>query len=146
MKSTLTRLLCSSGCTCLFHTDYIIWHFVFEPKNLIGSFESEHFTFYRYILHVYKASIHKDVLFSFKSKRKYTENVSLCCGWHRREYAVCIQWIFSKKTEETNCWKQSVISLSVNGTVTSLPVFIQNKCNCVQKTNKAFTGLEWHWG
>ncbi len=40
----------------------------------------------------------------------------------------------------------SVIYLAVNGTVTSLPVFIQNILNCVLKTNKAFTGLERHWG
>ncbi len=36
----------------------------------------------------------------------------------------------------------SVIYLAVNGTVTSLPVFIQNILNCVPKTNKAFTGLD----
>ncbi len=40
----------------------------------------------------------------------------------------------------------SVISLAVSGTVTSLPVFIQNILNVVQKTNKAFTGLERHGG
>ncbi len=40
----------------------------------------------------------------------------------------------------------SVIYLSVNGTVTSLPVFIQNILNCVLKTNEAFTGLERHGG
>ncbi len=40
----------------------------------------------------------------------------------------------------------SVIYLAVNGTVTSLPVFIQNILNCVQKTNKAFTGSERHRG
>ncbi len=38
----------------------------------------------------------------------------------------------------------SGIYLAVNGTVTSLPVFIQNILNCVLKTNKAFTGLERH--
>ncbi len=38
----------------------------------------------------------------------------------------------------------SVIYLAVNGTVTSLPVFIQNILNCVPKTNEAFTGLEQH--
>ncbi len=32
----------------------------------------------------------------------------------------------------------SVNYLAVNGTVTSLPVFIQNILNCVPKTNKAF--------
>uniref|UniRef100_A0A8C1YN46 Ependymin-like 1 n=1 Tax=Cyprinus carpio TaxID=7962 RepID=A0A8C1YN46_CYPCA len=31
---------------------------------------------------------------------------------------------------------------AVYGTVSSLPVFIQNILNCVLKTNKAFTGLE----
>ncbi len=36
----------------------------------------------------------------------------------------------------------SVIYLAVNGTVTSLQVFIQNILNSVPKTNKAFTGLE----
>ncbi len=40
----------------------------------------------------------------------------------------------------------SVIYLAVNGTVTSLPVFIQNILNCVPGTNKAFTGLERHGG
>ncbi len=40
----------------------------------------------------------------------------------------------------------SVIYLAVNGTVTSLPVFIQNILNCVPRTNKAFTGLERHGG
>ncbi len=41
---------------------------------------------------------------------------------------------------------ESEIYLAVNGTVTSLPVFIQNIFNCVQKTKKAFTGLERHGG
>ncbi len=40
----------------------------------------------------------------------------------------------------------SVNCLAVNGTVTSLLVFIQNILNCVPKTNKAFTGLERNWG
>ncbi len=39
----------------------------------------------------------------------------------------------------------SVYYLAVNGTVTSLPVFIQNILNCVPKTNEAFTGLERHY-
>ncbi len=38
----------------------------------------------------------------------------------------------------------SVIYLAVNGTVTSLPVFIQNILNCVPRTNEAFMGLERH--
>ncbi len=40
----------------------------------------------------------------------------------------------------------SAIYYAVNGTVTSLPVFIQNILNCVPKTNKAFTSLERHGG
>ncbi len=40
----------------------------------------------------------------------------------------------------------SAIYLAVNGTVTSLPVFIQNILNCVLKTNEAFTGSERHVG
>ncbi len=40
----------------------------------------------------------------------------------------------------------SVIYLAVNGTVSSIPVFIQDILNCFQKTNKAFTGLEWDEG
>ncbi len=40
----------------------------------------------------------------------------------------------------------SVNCLAVNGTVTSLPVFIQNILNCVPKMNEAFTGLERHGG
>ncbi len=40
----------------------------------------------------------------------------------------------------------SAIYYAVNGTVTSLPVFIQNILNCVPKTNEAFTGLERHGG
>ncbi len=40
----------------------------------------------------------------------------------------------------------SVIYLAVNGTVTSLPVFIQNILNCVPKMIEAFTGLERHVG
>ncbi len=40
----------------------------------------------------------------------------------------------------------SGIYLAVNGTVTSLLVYIQNILNCVPKTNEAFTGLERHGG
>ncbi len=40
----------------------------------------------------------------------------------------------------------SVNCLAVNGTVTSLPVFILNILNCVLKMNEAFTGFERHGG
>ncbi len=40
----------------------------------------------------------------------------------------------------------SAIYYAVNGTVTSLPDFIQNILNCVPKMNKAFMGLERHGG
>ncbi len=39
----------------------------------------------------------------------------------------------------------SVIYLAVNGTVTSLPVLIQNTLICVLKMNEGFMGLE-HMG
>ncbi len=116
-------------------------------------------------------------------------SASLCCGWYRRAYAVCIQWIISKmalrwrgqrgdellkksliffvykkysrriiKFRLNHWWQMdypddafhtflgidSVIYLVVNGTVTSLPVFIWNILICVPKTNKAFMGLERH--
>ncbi len=118
-------------------------------------------------------------------------SVSLCCGWHRTAYAVCVQRILSKMALRWHGWDEllnkvvifvffgykkysrSFITLllnhwwqmdysddashtslgldsgnylAVNGTVTSLPVFIQNILNCVLKTNKAFTGLERHGG
>ncbi len=38
----------------------------------------------------------------------------------------------------------SVIYFAVNGTVTSLPVFIKNILNCVLKMNEDFTGSERH--
>ncbi len=38
------------------------------------------------------------------------------------------------------------LTVLLSGTLTSLPVFIQNILNCVLKTNKAFTGLERHGG
>ncbi len=38
----------------------------------------------------------------------------------------------------------SAIYLAVNGTFTSLPVFIQNILICVLKTNEAFSGSERH--
>ncbi len=40
----------------------------------------------------------------------------------------------------------SVIYLAVNGTITSLPVFIQNILKCVLKMNEAFMGLDRHGG
>ncbi len=40
----------------------------------------------------------------------------------------------------------STVYLAVNGTVTSLPVFIYNIFNCVPKTKEAFTDLERHGG
>ncbi len=40
----------------------------------------------------------------------------------------------------------SAIYLAVNGTVTSLLVFIQNILNCALKTSEAFTGSERHGG
>ncbi len=51
-----------------------------------------------------------------------------------------------KENKNNDFYSKTVlfIYLSDNGTVTSLPVFIQNILNCVPKINKAFTGLEQH--
>ncbi len=40
----------------------------------------------------------------------------------------------------------SAIYFTVNGTVTGLPVFIQNILNCVPKSNEAFYGFGTIWG
>ncbi len=40
----------------------------------------------------------------------------------------------------------SAIYLAVSGTVTSLPVFIQNILNCVPRMNETFMGSEQHGG
>ncbi len=53
---------------------------------------------------------------------------------------------YSDDVFQTFLGLDSVNCLAVNGTVTSLPVFIQNILNCVPKTNEAFTGLERHGG
>ncbi len=48
---------------------------------------------------------------------------------------------YSEDVFRTFLGLDSANCLAVNGTVTSLPVFIQNILNCVPKTNKAFTGV-----
>ncbi len=49
---------------------------------------------------------------------------------------------------QTALWPswQCAFCLAVNGTVTCLPVFIQNILNCAPRTNEAVTGLERHGG
>ncbi len=58
--------------------------------------------------------------------------------WWQMDYSIYVFHTFLG-LDSVNC-------LAVNGTVTNLPVFIQNIWNCVPKRNKAFTGLERHWG
>ncbi len=56
----------------------------------------------------------------------------------------CVQKVFSSLFDDvfnTFLGLDSVIYLAVNGTVTNLPVFIQNVLNCAP-----ITGLEWHGG
>ncbi len=53
---------------------------------------------------------------------------------------------YSDDVFDTFLCLDSVNCLAVSGTVTNLPVYIQNILNCVLKTNKAFTGLERHGG
>ncbi len=56
------------------------------------------------------------------------------------------QMDYSDDVSHTFLGLDSANCLAVNGTVTSLLVFIQNILNCVLKTNEAFTGLEQHGG
>ncbi len=62
------------------------------------------------------------------------------------EWYVATKILFENKIKMTTLFLglDSVIYLAVNGTVTSLPVFLQNILNCVTKTKEAFTGLERH--
>uniref|UniRef100_A0A9J7XI29 Stathmin-like 3 n=1 Tax=Cyprinus carpio carpio TaxID=630221 RepID=A0A9J7XI29_CYPCA len=48
------------------------------------------------------------------------------------------------RAEHVDSSRRPLIYLAIYGTVTSLPVFIQNILNCVPKTDEAFTGLEQH--
>ncbi len=80
------------------------------------------------------------------------------CWIHVFVYFLCVQKVFSSLhkihieplmtdgTIQTICFYtflclNSVIYLAVNGTVTSLPVFIQNILNCFPRTNKDL----WVW-
>ncbi len=49
---------------------------------------------------------------------------------------------YSDNAFHTFLGQDSENCLAVNGTFTSIPVFIQNILNSVLKTNEAFTGLE----
>ncbi len=56
------------------------------------------------------------------------------------------QMDYSDNAFHTFLGQDSENCLAVNGTFTSIPVFIQNILNSVLKTNEAFTGLEQHGG
>ncbi len=78
----------------------------------------------------------KVVIFIFFAYKKYSRRFIKfrLNHWWQMDY-------FDKVFHTFLCL-DSVNYLAVNGTVTSLLVFIQNILNCVLKTNKAFTGLE----
>ncbi len=84
--------------------------------------------------------LNKVVIFVFFAYKKYSRSfITLRLNhWWQMDY---FDDVF-----HTFLGLDSVIYLAVNGTVTSLLVFIQNILNCVPKTNKAFTGLEQHGG
>ncbi len=84
--------------------------------------------------------LNKVVIFVFFAYKKYShsfEKLRLNHWW---------QMDYFDDVFHTFLGLDSVMYSAVNGTVTCLPVFIQNILNCVPKTNKAFTGLERHGG
>ncbi len=89
----------------------------------------------------------------------WTEIVHPCVCWKKRSLFFFADKKYSgqfRKYQLNHWWQMDYpgnafhtflgldieIYLVVNGTVTRLPVFIQNIIKCVPKTNKAFTGLE----
>ncbi len=66
-------------------------------------------------------------LFYFRTKSPSLHNSQIVNHWWQMEYSGDVFHTFLDL--------DSVIYLAVNGTVTSLPVFIQNILNCVPKTN-----------
>ncbi len=84
--------------------------------------------------------LNKVVIFVFFAYKKYSRRFikfRLNYWW---------QIVYFDDVFDTFLGLDSVIYLAVNGTVTSLPVLIQNILNCVLKMNEAFTGLERHGG
>ncbi len=84
--------------------------------------------------------LNKVVIFVFYVYKKYS------CSFVKLQLKHWWQMDYFDNVFHTFMGLESVNSLAVNGTVTSLPVFIQNILNCVPKMNKAFTGLERHGG
>ncbi len=84
--------------------------------------------------------LNKVVIFVFFAYKKYSRSFIMfqLNHWWQMDYFGDVFLTFLG-LDSVNC-------LAVNGTVTSLLVFIQNILNCVPKTNKAFTGLERHGG
>ncbi len=82
----------------------------------------------------------KVVIFIFFVDKKYSG--------HFRKYRLNHWWQMDYPGDAFHTFLDldSESYLAVNGTVTSLPVFIQNIVKCVPTMNKAFTGLERHGG
>ncbi len=84
--------------------------------------------------------LNKVVIFVFFAYKKYSRSfitLQLNHWWQMDNFNDVFHTFLG--LDSANC-------LAVNGMVTSLPDFIQNILNCVQKTNEAFTGLEQHGG
>ncbi len=113
-----------------------------------------------YFLYTKKTNI--TTLFNNSSNLHCCRAILKSLHWTQNAYAVLCQphhtdafssfiyaWIWTQTayargvadTEQRTHFAFSVIYLAVNGTVTSLPVFIQNILNCVPKMNETFTGL-----
>ena len=84
--------------------------------------------------------LNKVVIFVFFMYKKYSRRfITLRLNhWWQMDY--------SDDAFHTFLDLDTVIYLPVYGTVSSLPVFIQNILNCVPKMNESFYGFEMIWG
>ncbi len=84
--------------------------------------------------------LNKDVIFVlFACKKYYCSFITLQLNhWWQMDYFDNVFHTFLSL--------DSVIYSAVNGTVTSLLVFLQNILNCVPKTDKSFYGFGTTWG
>ncbi len=112
MKSaTRTRHLRSSDApVCMFHTDYIIWEYLFSIW--IGSFKGRHFNLYWYIFHVCKASIHRNSKFRVQVHRGRDGRKHILLLYFKKHNVSLLFWVHTNKSRVFTDWKD-VLLLSV---------------------------------
>ncbi len=127
---------CSDKSGCWYHRDlkgYSTPKFTFCCFSLTPMSFQIHKSFI--IFHAYESLFFFFFLYKKYSRRFITVRLD---HWWKIEYP--------SDAFHTFLDLDNVIYLAVNGTVTSLPGFIQNILNCVLKSNEAFTDLERHGG